>query len=70
MLDQMHDSRNASRRNPKVRITSVKGDDDSEEAILFERTVQVTYSSPEDAGEYRQAHVGKIWAEQPQNQDA
>jgi hypothetical protein len=70
MLDQMHDSRNASRRNPKVRITSVKGDDDSEEAILFERTVQVTYSSPEDAGEYGQAHVGKIWAEQPQNQDA
>jgi hypothetical protein len=67
MLDQMHDNKEAGRRDPKVRTTTVKGDNDSEEAILFERTVQVTYSSPEDVSECGQTHVGKIWAEQPQN---
>jgi hypothetical protein len=69
MLGPMDGKRKAGRRDPKVKLTSMKGDAESEEAILFERTVQVTYSSPEDASERGQMHVGKIWAGQPQNED-
>ena len=60
----------AGRRDPKLKTASMKGDNDSEEAILFERTVQVMYSSPEDASECGQAHVGNIWTRRPQNQEA
>ena len=40
----------------------MKADDDSEEAILFERTVQVTYESAENQAEHDQTHVGRVWA--------
>jgi hypothetical protein len=41
---------------------TMKGDNDSEEAILYERTVQVTYESAESRTGNPGAHSGKIWA--------
>ena len=41
---------------------AIKGDNDSEEAILYERTVQVTYESADGHNGTHGAHSGKIWA--------
>jgi hypothetical protein len=41
---------------------TMKGDNDSEEAILYERTVQVTYESADSGTGNPGAHSGKIWA--------
>jgi hypothetical protein len=41
---------------------TMKGDNDSEEAILYERTVQVTYESADSQTGNPGAHSGKIWA--------
>jgi hypothetical protein len=69
MLDPMDGKKKEGRRDPKVKITSMKGDAESEEAILFERTVHVACSSPEDASERGQMHVGRIWAGELPNED-
>jgi hypothetical protein len=41
---------------------AMKGDNDSEEAILYERTVQVTYESADNHTGNHETHSGKIWA--------
>jgi hypothetical protein len=41
---------------------TMKGDNDSEEAILYERTIQVTYESADSQTGNPGAHTGKIWA--------
>jgi hypothetical protein len=57
------ESRNSDKKleqdQPRV---NVRADNDSEEAILYERTVQVTYENAGHQGERDRGHAGKAWA--------
>jgi hypothetical protein len=52
------DSKRLNELNTRVDVMRVKGDDDSEEAILFERTVQVTHENTKEQTKHDQTHVG------------
>ncbi|KAH7084862.1 hypothetical protein BKA63DRAFT_498353 [Paraphoma chrysanthemicola] len=61
-LEDKHDGKELGRHQSKVNVTKVKADNDSEEAILFERSVQVTYENASNHGERDQGHAGRAWA--------
>ena len=62
-LKSVQDKTGAHTRESKVVAGNreVKSDNDSEEAILYERTVQVTYGGGE-AGAPADPYTRKIWA--------
>ncbi|KAH7094508.1 hypothetical protein FB567DRAFT_484751 [Paraphoma chrysanthemicola] len=61
-LEDKDDRKGLGRRQSTVNVTKVKADNDSEEAILFERSVQVTYENASIHGERDQGHAGRAWA--------
>ncbi|KAF2130674.1 hypothetical protein P153DRAFT_384935 [Dothidotthia symphoricarpi CBS 119687] len=61
-LEMRGDGKKLGHRESRVNVWGMKADDDSEEAILYERTVQVTFESAENGNECNQRHVGKAWA--------
>lgn len=44
-LELRGDCKKLGHRETRIEVGNVKGDDDSEEAILFERTVHVAYET-------------------------
>jgi hypothetical protein len=51
-------------RSMATKTTRLDRDDDSEEAILFERSVQVTYEDAgQNGGDSARSHQPKIWTE-------
>lgn len=49
------------KQNATLTVKTFKADDDSEEVILYERTVDVTYEGMVGTSGQNQAHMGKVW---------
>ncbi|KAF2844357.1 hypothetical protein T440DRAFT_410368 [Plenodomus tracheiphilus IPT5] len=61
-LETRSDGKKQSVRDPRINVKRVTGDNDSEEAILYERTVDVTFENVKGQPARSQPHAGKAWA--------
>lgn len=57
------DDMDKGRKGPAIKTQGLRKDSDSEEAILFERSVQVTYEdAPQNRRTTMQQHQPEVWA--------